>query len=91
MSKYGVFSGPYFPAFRGTLYLSVFSPNAEKYGPEKTPCLDTFHAVIDIEGEDAPELEEAVKNRNEPKGTIILVKRYKSIIKSQNKKIINIV
>ena len=29
MSKYGVFSGTYFPVF----------------GPEKTPYLDTFHAV----------------------------------------------
>ena len=29
MSKYGVFSGPYFPVF----------------GPEKPPYLDTFHAV----------------------------------------------
>ena len=27
--KYGVFAGPYFPAF----------------GPKKTPYLDTFHAV----------------------------------------------
>ena len=36
VSKYGVFSGPYFP---------VFSPNTGKYGPEKTPYLDTFHAV----------------------------------------------
>ena len=27
------------------LYLSVFRSNAGKYGPEKTPCLDTFHAV----------------------------------------------
>ena len=26
-------------------YLSVFSLNAGKYGPEKTPYLDTFHAV----------------------------------------------
>ena len=26
-------------------YLSVFSPNAGKYGPEKTPYLDTFHVV----------------------------------------------
>ena len=39
MSKYGVFSGPYFP---------VFSPNAGKYGPEKTPYLDTFHTVFDL-------------------------------------------
>ena len=30
---------------RDTSYLSVFSPNAGKYGPEKTPYLDTFHAV----------------------------------------------
>ena len=31
------FSGPYF---------SLFSPNVGKYGPEKAPDLDTFHAVI---------------------------------------------
>ena len=37
MSKYGVFSGPYFP---------VFSPNTGEYGPEKTPYLDTFNAVL---------------------------------------------
>ena len=30
---------------RDTSYLSVFSPNAGKYGPEKTPYLDIFHAV----------------------------------------------
>ena len=36
MSKYGVFSGPYFP---------VFSPNKGKYGPEKILYLDTFHTV----------------------------------------------
>ena len=36
VSKYGVFSGLYFPVFR---------PNAGKYGPEKTPYLVTFHAV----------------------------------------------
>ena len=33
------FSGPYFPAFgrirRDTPYVSVFSPNAGRYGPEK--------------------------------------------------------
>ena len=46
VSKYGVFCGPYFPAFGlNTEYLSVFCPNAGKYGPEKTPYLDTFHAV----------------------------------------------
>ena len=36
LSKYGVFSGPFIP---------VFGLNTEKYGPEKTPYLDTFHAV----------------------------------------------
>ena len=36
MSKYGVISGPCFP---------VFGLNTEKYGPEITPYLDTFHAV----------------------------------------------
>ena len=36
VSKYGVFSGSYFP---------VFSPNTGKYTPEKTPYLDTFHEV----------------------------------------------
>ena len=30
---------------RDTKYLSVFSPNTRKYGPEKTPYLDTFHTV----------------------------------------------
>ena len=31
---------------RDTPYLSIFSPNAGKYGPEKTPYLDNFHAVL---------------------------------------------
>ena len=31
--------------FGKILYLSVFSPNVGKYGPEKTPNMDTFHAV----------------------------------------------
>ena len=29
-----------------TKYLSVFSPNVGKHGPEKTPYLDTFHTVL---------------------------------------------
>ena len=37
VSKYGFVSVPYF---------SVFSPNTGNYGPEITPYLDTFHAVI---------------------------------------------
>ena len=39
VSKYEIVSGPYFP---------VFSQNAGKYGPEKTPYLDTFHAVTKL-------------------------------------------
>ena len=30
----------------GFFFWSVFSPNAGKYGPEKTPYLDSFHTVI---------------------------------------------
>ena len=33
---------------RDTDYLSVSSPNEGNEGPEKTPYLDTFHALIDI-------------------------------------------
>ena len=44
--KYGVISGSYFPAFRlNTERYEVFSPNAEKYGPEITLYLNTFHAL----------------------------------------------
>ena len=37
MSKYGDFSGPYFP---------VFAMDLLKYGPEKTLYLGNFHAVL---------------------------------------------
>ena len=33
---------------RFTEQISVFSPNTGKYGQEKTPYLDTFHAVFDV-------------------------------------------
>ena len=36
ISKYRVFSGPYFPVFR---------LNTGKGGPEKTPYLDTFYTM----------------------------------------------
>ena len=36
VSKYGAFSGPYFP---------VFGLNTGKYGAEKAPYLNSFHAV----------------------------------------------
>ena len=45
LAKYGNISGPYFPAFGLNKYLSIFSSNAGKYGPEITPYFDTFHAV----------------------------------------------
>ena len=50
VSKYGVFPGPYFPVF--ALITGIYSvnlpisANIRKYGPEKTPYLVTFHAVI---------------------------------------------
>ena len=40
--KYGIFSGPNFSRIP---VIGVFSPNTEKYGPEKTPYLGTCHAV----------------------------------------------
>ena len=49
MSRYGVFSGPYFPVFG--LNTEIYTVNLRiqskyrKYGPEKTPYLDTFHTV----------------------------------------------
>ena len=48
VSKYGVSSGPYFPLYglnAETYAVNLFSPNSGKYGPVKTPYLDTFHAV----------------------------------------------
>ena len=39
MSKYGVFSGPYFP---------VFGLNTGKYRPEKTPYLNTFTQCVSV-------------------------------------------
>ena len=36
--KFGVISGPYFP---------VFGLNTGKSGPEITPYMDTFHAVVE--------------------------------------------
>ena len=37
VSEYGVFPDPYFP---------VLGLNTGIYGPEKTPYLETFHAVV---------------------------------------------
>ena len=47
--KWGVFSGPYFPAIGlNAERYKVFNPNAGKCGQEKIPYLDTFHAVFCI-------------------------------------------
>ena len=57
VSKYGVFSGPYFPVFGlNTKIYSVFIPNTGKYGPEKTPY-NTFHAVVNNLNSMRPEFE----------------------------------
>ena len=50
MVKYRVISGPYFPAFglnteRYEVSLRI-QTECEKYGPETTPYLDTFHTVL---------------------------------------------
>ena len=37
VSRYGAFSGPYFP---------VFVLNMGKYGPKETPFSNTFHSVL---------------------------------------------
>ena len=56
-SKYGVFSGPYF---------SAFSPDTGKDGPEKTPYLDTFRAVLGFRaGLRQTYLEEQFRKQNE--------------------------
>ena len=43
---WSVFSRIWTRIRKDTEYLSVFSPNAGKYGPEKTPYLDTFHTTL---------------------------------------------
>ena len=52
VSKCGVFSGLYFPAFGlnagnySITRFTLFSANGRKHRPEKTTDSDTFHAVI---------------------------------------------
>ena len=48
-----------------TSWISVFSPNMGKYGPEKTPYLDTFYAVINCGT--MPEKINRTKKRNQAK------------------------
>ena len=44
VSKYGVFSGPYFPVFG--LNMDIYGVNLRIEPAEKTPHLDTFHAMM---------------------------------------------
>ena len=46
VSKYGVFSGPYFPLFKWCEYDWLFSSKTGNNGPEKTPYLDNLFAVL---------------------------------------------
>ena len=50
VSKYGVYSGPYFSVFSTNKgkYRLLETPYLGKYRPEKTPYLDTFHIVNTI-------------------------------------------
>ena len=41
-------------------------------------------SLIEIEDEDESELDEVVKNKKEPKEVIIIINRYKNILKTQN-------
>ena len=40
--------------FKYGVFWSVFSPNAGKYGPEKTLYLETFHAVNAVSNDYLP-------------------------------------
>ena len=49
VSKYGDVSGRFFPVFglnTEIYFVIMFRPNIGKYGPEKTPYLNTFNVVI---------------------------------------------
>ena len=54
-------------------YLSVFSPNAGKYGSEKTLYLDTFHAVIKKETLTQPLSCEFYKTVHRTSGQLLLL------------------
>ena len=75
VSKYGVFSDLYVPAFglntERYWILSLFSSSVGKYGSEKTPYLDTFHAVEKILKElNNLNINKATENTDIPNKTI---------------------
>ena len=47
MSESEVFTGPYLHKFELNI-ISVFSSNTGKYGWEKTPDMDNFHAMLEF-------------------------------------------
>ena len=50
-----------------SVFWSVFSLNAGKYGPGKTPYLDTFHPVGSVNNSaDENEFKEHIKNETNP-------------------------
>ena len=47
LSHYTAWKGSKYRVFFG-LYFSVFKVSTGKYRPEKTPCLDKFHTVLEV-------------------------------------------
>ena len=77
VSKYGVISGLYFP---------VFGLNTEKDGPEITPYLDAFHAVMIIEQQTVSSKKKWMREKFKKKLIAILelVGPYHSNVSSDN-------
>ena len=63
---------------------------------KKTPEIikqELLASILEVfeKKEDYLQMNEEVKNAKEPKGSILLIKKYKDFLKGTNKKIINIV
>ena len=57
------------------MHVSVFSPSAGKYGPEKTPYLDTFHAVDEHEAFHSLKYDDQIIIKPADKGSAVVVWR----------------
>ena len=55
------------------MHVSVFSPSAGKYGPEKTPYLDTFHAVDEREALHSLKYDDQIIIKPADKGSAVVV------------------
>lgn len=73
--------------------LEVYQANQQKQKKKTQKAIkkELPGSLIEFEDEDELELKELVKNLKESKKAITLIKRYKNILKAQNKKIINLV